>query len=142
MSSESAKLPIVVGVDGSASSNKALSWAIEEARLRGAPLRVIHAFAVPGTIVSPIDHSLYPDMAKEANDVLQRIMSEAPSTEGVDVESVAEPGNPSHLLIEASHDASLLVLGKRGHGGFDGLLLGAIPAHCVHHAHCPVVVVH
>ena len=51
-------------------------------------------------------------------------------------------GHPRHVLIEESKSADMLVLGRRGHGGFGGLLLGSVSSACVAHAHCPVLVVH
>jgi nucleotide-binding universal stress UspA family protein len=60
---------------------------------------------------------------------------------GVETERRLETGSPSYALIEASKGATLLVVGCRGHGGFTGMLLGSVSTACVHHAHCPVVVV-
>ena len=50
-------------------------------------------------------------------------------------------GNPAQVLLDASDGADLLVVGSRGHGGFAEALLGSVSQHCVHHAHCPVVVI-
>ena len=68
-------------------------------------------------------------------------MAKAPSTEGLEVEWLAVPGNPSEVLIEASKQATLLVVGSRGVGGFIGLLMGSVSTQCVHYSHCPVLVV-
>ena len=51
-------------------------------------------------------------------------------------------GHPREMLIQASKDSDMIVVGRRGHGGFGGLLLGSVSSACVAHAHCPVLVVH
>ena len=53
----------------------------------------------------------------------------------------AVEGNAAQVLLDASDGADLLVVGSRGHGGFTEALLGSVSQHCVHHAHCPVVVI-
>lgn len=141
MSATPTEQKIVVGVDGSPEAAHALSWAIDEARLRGASVSIIHGFAVPPTIVDTMDHGLYPSLAEEANTVIDHVLAAAPSTEGLEVSHAIEAGSPAKVLIEASREATLLVVGRRGHGGFDGLALGSVSSQCVHHAHCPVVVV-
>ena len=77
----------------------------------------------------------------DAREVLERAAAAAPSTEGLEVEWLGIPGNPSEVLIEASRGASLLVVGSRGLGGFMGLMIGSVSNQCVHHADCPVLVV-
>jgi nucleotide-binding universal stress UspA family protein len=119
---------IVIGVDGSPLSLKALEFAADEARLRHAPLRVIYAY--PAT-----------DTEAESRTYVEGIKATAPSTDGVEVEWLILPGNAAEVLIAASRDAMLLVIGPRGVGGFLGLIIGSVAAQCVHHSHCPVLVV-
>ena len=142
MTTTPSEQPIVVGVDGSPHSSVALAWAIDEARTHGAALHVIHGFVVPRTIVDTMDHGLFPELAETAQKELDGVLEKAPSTEGIDVEAEIIAGHAAHILVEASRSASLLVVGRRGHEGFDGLMLGSVASQCVHHAHCPVVVVH
>jgi nucleotide-binding universal stress UspA family protein len=133
---------IVVGVDGSALAHSALEFAIEEAQLRKASLHVTYAYAVMASgVTGSTGHDYYEQVENEARDFLQGLTTSAPSTEGVDVEWLAVPGNPSEVLIEASKEAVLLVVGSRGVGGFLGLVLGSVSTQCVQHSHCPVLVV-
>jgi nucleotide-binding universal stress UspA family protein len=60
---------------------------------------------------------------------------------GVPVRARVVEGNPAQVLLDAADGADLLVLGSRGHAGFTEALLGSVSQHCVHHAHCPVVVI-
>ena len=50
-------------------------------------------------------------------------------------------GHPAEVLLHAAAGADLLVLGSRGHGRFAEALLGSVAQHCVHHAHCPVLII-
>jgi nucleotide-binding universal stress UspA family protein len=145
---------IVVGVDGSPGSAKALSWAVGEARVRGAQLRVIHAWMVPlidalpepwaigSPPIGPSDEDVYTHLAAAAGRVLDDSLAAAKAENG-DVEIAGElvEAHAAAALIAAARDADLLVVGSRGRGGFTGLLLGSVSAQCIHHAPCPVVVV-
>ncbi len=132
---------IVVGVDGSAHSAKVLRWAIDEARLRGSTLRVIYAFPALVSLVGGTAHEYYPQVEKEADQVLDQVLADLPAEEQARLERVLVPGNPAKVLIEASADAGLLVVGSHGRGEFRGMLLGSVAQHCVQHASCPIVVV-
>jgi len=138
---------IVVGVDGSDVSATALRWALEEARLRGAAVDVVHAWHYPyvgggdftGMTMPAIDES---QLVAAAHEVLDHAMSAAgPAPEGVAVERIVTCGGEAAVLLDAAEGADLLVVGSRGHGGFAGLLLGSVSQQCVHHSPCPVVVV-
>ncbi|MGO8877732.1 MAG: universal stress protein [Acidimicrobiales bacterium] len=132
---------IVVGVDGSPEAGIALEFAVEEARLRHARLHVIYAYPVVGALTGSTGGELYPHLEADAKKVLEEASAAGPSTEGVEAEWLGVPGNPSEVLVEASHGASILVVGSRGLGGFMGLVMGSVSSQCVHHSHCPVLVV-
>ena len=133
---------VVVGVDGSPEAATALEIAIEEARLRQARLHVTYAYPALGApLTGTTGHDYYEQTEHEAHDVLHRAAAAAPPTDGLAVEWLGVPGNPAQVLIEASRGASLLVVGSRGRGGFLGLMMGSVSTQCVHHSHCPVLVV-
>jgi nucleotide-binding universal stress UspA family protein len=139
---------IVVGVDHSAGANEALRFALEEARLRRATLRVVHVwhFRYEGWTgmevgLLPIVDELH-DLRDAAAAALDSTLQEAiPDTAGVEVERRVVEGAPAAMLVEESRDADLLVVGSRGLGGFAQLLLGSVSQQCAHHAECPVVIV-
>jgi len=139
---------IVVGVDHSAGAKSALRFALEEARLRQASLRVVHAWEFeyagaagfqglfPGPVVQ------FEDLRQGAEAALQETLNEvAADADGVAIEHRVEQGPPAGVLVEESRAAELLVVGSRGHGGFAQLLLGSVSQQCAQHALCPVVIV-
>lgn len=135
---------IVVGVDGSEDADRALAYAIQEARRRDDPTIVaIHSFhLLTYSVGMEFGYSVPQPPEKleaEAMDRLLRALDRAPKD--VPIDPVVVPDSPSHALIEAGRDADLLVIGSRGHGGFRGLLLGSTSLQVVTHAPCPVVVV-
>ena len=133
---------IVVGVDGSPEAASALEVAIEEARLRQAVLHVTYAYPSMGRpLTGSTGKEYHVQTEHDAREVLEAAAAAAPSTSGLEVEWLGIPGNPSEVLIQASRGASLLVVGSRGLGGFMGLMIGSVSNQCVHHAHCPVLVV-
>jgi nucleotide-binding universal stress UspA family protein len=138
---------IVVGVDGSDSSRKALSWAYDEAAHHGASITAISTWHPPAMPMTPPYGSIPPEgyasqPKQEALNLLERFVSALDVREpAVDVQTAVEEGNPAEVLIERSKEADLVVVGSRGHGGFKGMLLGSVSQHLVAHAECPVVVV-
>jgi nucleotide-binding universal stress UspA family protein len=137
---------IVVGVDDSPCSLDAIRWAMEEARLRHARLRAVHAWRQPAP-VSPaaarppvgLDVDAY---RQEARRRLAAALAKAGTdTQGVEIEQVVAEGPATEALVDAAKDASLLVLGARGLGTFAGLILGHVSHQCTLLARCPVVVV-
>jgi nucleotide-binding universal stress UspA family protein len=135
---------IVVGLDASDGAAAALRWAAEEARLRSASLVVVHAYRVPVAYVHDDASvaSIDPELHGRADDELGRLLRRAgPATEGLDVVRRLQPGRPTDALLREAVTGDLLVVGRRGAGGFEGLRLGSTAGHCARHARCPVVVV-
>ena len=133
---------IVVGVDGSAPSRRALEWAVEEARLRGGEVQAVTAWAFPPVTVGMEglihDPDIFPQTARRLQDeALKRVDSK-----GVPVSGEIGQGSAAAVLLRAAEDADLLVVGSRGLGGFTGLLLGSVSTQLVHHSPAPVLVVH
>jgi nucleotide-binding universal stress UspA family protein len=139
---------IVVGVDHSEGAKAALRFALEEAKLRQATLRVVHAWQY-GYIGATGFEGAYPALGgdiKELRDGAQTTLEETlresiPETDTVEIERRVVEGRPAAVLVDESRGADLLVVGSRGHGGFTGLLLGSVSQQCAHHAKCPVVIV-
>lgn len=137
---------IVVGVDGSVHSERALEWAMREAAIRSAPLTVLTVHPVSKSVwgYAPLT---YPEDKPEEEKARQSVeeMTEKvaagfggrPASLTVRVVS----GTAAEEIINASHDADLLVVGSRGSGGFARLLLGSVSTQAAHHARCPVVIV-
>ncbi|MFA1547936.1 universal stress protein [Actinomadura chokoriensis] len=129
---------VVAGYDGSQNGIRALDWAAEEARARGLPLTVVHAWET--YIGSPLGMPMVdlPALAQETLDGgLEHVRKEAPD---VPLQALLECGQPAAKLIEAGKKAALIVLGPRGLGGFAGLVLGSVSAQVAAHATCPVVI--
>jgi nucleotide-binding universal stress UspA family protein len=138
---------IVVGVDGSDASRRALAWAIDEATRWHAQLDVVHAWDVPFVIVPPPVSLTYDVDRHAAERAAERVLdtclenARVPADSTVQIERILVRDRASSALLEVAKGADLLVVGSRGHGGFAGLLLGSVSSQCIHHAICPVVVV-
>jgi nucleotide-binding universal stress UspA family protein len=137
---------IIVGVDGSPHSRRALKWAVSEAAARHAPLTVLTVQQAAAGYWGPVPYAGDPglteqalkEVQKETDDVLEEVDAGSPPP-SVTVRAVN--GLPAEELLAAAEDADLLVVGARGAGGFKRLLLGSVSTHVTHHARCPVVVV-
>ena len=135
---------IVVGVDGSDHAEAALEFALEEAALRGASLRIVTAWELPsgvgvGGAFTPQVFDVFP---QEAQTVLSKALARAVELQPtVPCEGKVIEGPAAAALLEEARDAAIIVVGSRGRGGFASLLLGSVTQQVVHHAPCPVVVV-
>ena len=136
---------IVVGVDGSPGSRKALNWAAAEAADHGADLVVVnvweHTLMPPAGSVSVSEHYVPDPSQRTADDLLQVIKEELGEQPPVVVQPHVKQGRPAKVLIDESANADMVVVGKRGFGGFKGLVLGSVSQHVAAYAKCPVTVV-
>ena len=136
---------VVVGVDGSPGSRKALTWAATEAAEHGANLIVVnvweHTLPPPAGSVSVSERYVPDSSQRTAEELLTEIKEVLGEDPPVVVQPTVKQGNPAKVLIEQSTDADLLVVGTRGHGGFRGLVLGSVSQHVAGYAKCSVAVV-
>ncbi|MBT3164195.1 universal stress protein [Streptomyces sp. Vc74B-19] len=136
---------VVVGVDGSASALTAVETAAREARLRGASLKVVHAFMWPAMHV-PMGPSPLGPSGGGLRSMVERLLADAvgraeAAVPGVDVSGSVVTGEPLTVLEAQSRAAELVVVGSRGMGGFVGLMVGSTAVHLAAHGRCPVLVV-
>lgn len=146
-----AALPIVVGVDGTPGSQTALRWAVEAARLRQLPLHVVLvADPPPATYHYPYSppHAAEtymlqgPSPAHRTADDFERAMAYARDRLSADkVTGLHTPGRAVPVLLDASRDAAMIVVGSRGRTAITEALLGSVSATVASHASCPVVVI-
>ncbi len=132
---------IVVGVDGSPPSERALDWAVAEAQRTGAALHLVSAWMFPMALGYAFTTTVH-QVQQSAQDVIDRAMAHVGEVAGdVTVTGETSEQAPAPALIAAAKGADLLVVGSRGLGGFQGLLIGSVSQYCTRHATCPVVVV-
>ena len=134
---------VVVGVDGSARDQLALAWAAGEAVARNVGLWVVHCWewSLQGRPVLPLDlRAAEPHTFEEGlvQGAAEAVRSAFP---GLDVTGAVGYSRAVPSLLGMSDEASLMVVGARGHGGFPGLLLGSVSAQLAAHARCPVAVI-
>jgi len=136
---------IVVGVDGSESSDRALAWAIDRAAVERGAVTLAHAihWVTPAYTDVAIDYpaearsSMLAGGRKLLEQARKQVLAKSPDLE---VHEVLEFLDPRELLQQLSRDAEMLVLGSRGRGHIRSLLLGSVGVALVRHAHCPVVI--
>ncbi|MEV6481844.1 universal stress protein [Streptomyces sp. NPDC051576] len=135
-------LPIVVGVDGSEPSMRAVDWAADEAALRGAPLRLVYAslweryegVSLTRDLDEPSEQIMAEDIVRVAAE--RAHLRQA----GVKVSTDVLPEEPEYALVRESREAAVMVLGTRGRSGFVEMLLGSVGLTVAAHAACPVIV--
>jgi nucleotide-binding universal stress UspA family protein len=136
---------IVVGVDGSGHSRKALERAAAEAAAHGAPLTVlvIHQAVrdVYGSVSHYGDDAALTEKAKEAAQAETDQVLAAAGSQPASVTVTAVHGLPVDELVKASEGADMVVLGRRGMGGFARMLMGSVTSQVAQHAQCPVLIV-
>ena len=137
---------IIVGVDGSSHSRRALEWALKEAAIRRSPVTVLTVHQlVRGYFGHGVayanDAELTEQAGKKAQEETNKVLGELGGSRPESVTVQALSGIPAEELLDAARDADMIVLGSRGAGGFAQLLMGSISAQVAHHAHCPVVII-
>ena len=137
---------IIVGVDGSGHSQRALEWAMKEAAIRHVPLTVLTVHeAIAGWYGGVASYADDPARTLEAREAAQaetdKVLAglDGPHPDPVTVTAVH--GFPVAELISAGQDADMIVLGSRGTGGFARLVMGSVSSQVVQHAHCPVLII-
>jgi nucleotide-binding universal stress UspA family protein len=136
--------PVVVGVDGSESAARAVTWAARYAAAGRAPLHLLHACAVVPAYgpEAALPQSFHDAMHQQGREWLEHAAELARrAVPDVVVSTRLSSGFAVAALLEESRNAQSLVLGSRGLGGFTGLLLGSVAVTLTAHGHCPVVVV-
>jgi nucleotide-binding universal stress UspA family protein len=137
---------IVAGVDGSESSKRALRWAVRQAGLTREVVEAVTAWDFPrfhGALgwMPPSGSDQAALEGRARTDLVKAVEDAVGPRPPVEVRTEVRYGTPAGVLLDAARDASLLVVGGRGLGGFSGLLLGSVAQHCAQHAACPVVVI-
>lgn len=140
---------ILVGVDGSDHSRRALGWAMHEAAHHHVPLTVMTIHPAPVRPATEIywnvpdlpDRSFDPEHLRTAvQEMVDTVAKEIGETPPEVIMNVTT-GDPAEELVKASHDADMLIVGSRGRGAFAQLLMGSVSTKVAHHAACPVVVI-
>lgn len=137
---------ILVGIDGSEYSTAALRLAGRLASALTAPLHVVTCvgfsdFYLPAHL-PPGEIDSTPELEAVAKRLMVQAIDRAYGAERPEhLTTAVKLGSPTKVLVEESRNAQLLVVGRRGHGGLLGQLMGSVSAACTAHAHCPVLVV-
>lgn len=140
-------MKVLVGVDGSEPSTRAVEWCAEYASALGADVVVVHAIAMPVVVPPPPSALSLPQFIPADREELTRVVTEewcAPlNRKSVPFRVVLQDGAAAPAIIEVANDedADLVVTGRRGRGGFAELLLGSTSHALSHHLNRPLVIV-
>jgi nucleotide-binding universal stress UspA family protein len=148
MSEITKKFGVLVCVDGSAASDAAVAWGTREAVMRRLPITLMHV--VPPVVVGWPAGQLYAEMPEWQEDNGRHVIDQARKTLSATLGELEPPEIHTEMvyssvvpaLIDASMDAWMIVAGSQGLGAMGRLLLGSVTTGLVHHAHCPVAVIH
>lgn len=133
---------VVAGIDGSPAAEAAIRWAAAEAASRRTGLLLVHAFIWPEFPVPLGASDVAPGLRAGADKIVRESVELAKKLEpGIEIEGTRIDGFPSPVLLRASRDADLVVIGSRGLGIALGALVGSTGLDLAANAHCPVVVV-
>ena len=140
---------ILVGVDGSRAATAAVAWAAHDAAMRNVPLTLVHVVA-PVVATGALPEFPAGDFFQWQDEEARRVLAAARQTVAEHsggsappmVHSVVLHGGVVGNLVDLSKDADMMVVGSRGQGAFRRALLGSVSTALVHHAHCPVAVIH
>ncbi|MFB8273192.1 universal stress protein [Streptomyces sp. NPDC055955] len=133
---------IVVGVDGSPSSQAALRWAVRYAGLVGGRVEAVSAWEVPGMAswsAPAVDTDF--DEGQAERGLVEEVRAVLGENGADLVHERLVRGNAAEVLVDAAEGAEMLVVGSRGHGGFRRALLGSVSQQVAHHAPCPVTII-
>ena len=137
---------VVVGVDGSPSSRRALEWGMEEARLLDVPVQAVLVRPAVDPVTADASATELAALDERSDEGarrrLLRIIRVTLGDHGPEVRPRILPGQAADVLVTETGRSSILVIGSRGRGGFTGLLLGSVSQQCLTHAQGPVVVMH
>lgn len=133
--------PIVIGLDPAEPCSASLDWALNEARLRARP--VVFQFARGVALPAQSEMALETIMPESlAQTIIERATAYAQNSQpSVHVQSRVSSGSAASVLVDASNDAEVVVVGRQGYGRIAGAVLGSTSAQVAAHAHSPVVVV-
>jgi nucleotide-binding universal stress UspA family protein len=146
MSGEATLSGLVVGVDGSVASYAAVSWAAREATMRRLPIKLVHVVAptLMSSTMAP-NYTITREQEVKARQILdqsRRIVDERTAEAPPNVQSELRYAGVTATLVDASINARMIVVGSRRLDTFGRQILGSVSSGLLHHAHCPVAIVH